>query len=256
VELLLFELRPRSLLPVAGACAIAGFVRPWPIEGGVLFPLDAAPVAPVALLSCLAAGLASGVLAAADAGALSHRGWVHRLPLHWMWWPALGGIAVGPAGCGSRVLGVGYDVIADLLNQHMLVSAALALLLVKAVIWLLALGSGTSGGVLAPLLMMGAGLGLVLAVAAGRLAGTVAAGLHGRSAGQRAGAPLTAIVFAFGLTHAGNALLPLIATTSVAYGVNVLWMKRSIMTEKIARRGLHVHREYGVDPLERAMWTT
>ncbi|MFX7825013.1 chloride channel protein, partial [Acinetobacter baumannii] len=80
----------------------------------------------------------------------------HRLPLHWMWWPALGGIAVGLGGLlQPRALGVGSDVIADLLNQHMLVSAALALLLVKAVIWLLALGSGTSGGVLAPLLMMG-----------------------------------------------------------------------------------------------------
>jgi len=254
VELLLFELRPRSLLPVALACAIAGFLRPWLIEGGVLFPLEVAPVAPIALLSCLAAGLASGVLAALLTLALYRiEDGFHRLPLHWMWWPALGGIAVGLGGLlQPRALGVGYDVIADLLNQHMLVSAALALLLVKAVIWLLALGSGTSGGVLAPLLMMGAGLGLVLAPwLPGGSPGLWPLVCMAGVLGSVLGAPLTAIVFAFGLTHAGNALLPLIATTAVAYGVNVLWMKRSIMTEKIARRGLHVHREYGVDPLER-----
>ena len=254
VELLLFELRPRSLLPVALACAVAGFLRPWVLEADVLFPLQVAAPAPMALLSCLAAGLASGSLAALLTLALYRiEDGFHRLPLHWMWWPALGGIAVGLGGLlQPRALGVGYDVIADLLNQHILVSAAVALLVVKAVIWLLALGSGTSGGVLAPLLMMGAGLGLVLAPwLPGGSPGLWPLVCMAAVLGSVLGAPLTAIVFAFGLTHASNALLPLIATTAVAYGVNVLWMKRSIMTEKIARRGLHVHREYGVDPLER-----
>ncbi|ADJ63097.1 CBS domain-containing protein [Herbaspirillum seropedicae] len=254
VELLLFELKPRSLLPVALACAVAGFVRPWLVEAGPLFPLDVAAPTPVALLSCLVAGLASGVLAAALTLALYRiEDGFHRLRLHWMWWPALGGIAVGLGGLlQPRALGVGYDVIGDLLHQHMLLSAALALLLVKAVIWLLALGSGTSGGVLAPLLMLGAGLGLVLSPwLPGGSDGLWPLVCMAGVLGSVLGAPLTAIVFAFGLTHASQALLPLIATTAVAYGVNVLLMKRSIMTEKIARRGLHVHREYGVDPLER-----
>ena len=254
VELLLFELKPRSLLPVALACAVAGFLRPLIVDAGPLFAMDIAAPETLAFASCIVAGLASGVLAAVLTLALYRvEDWFHHLKLHWMWWPAIGGVAVGIGGwLEPRALGVGYDVISDLLHHHMLLSAALALLAVKAVIWLIALGSGTSGGVLAPLLMMGAGLGLVLSPwlpggspelwALVCMAGVL---------GSVLGAPLTAIVFAFGLTHAGEALLPLMTTVTVAYGVNVLLMKRSIMTEKIARRGLHVHREYGIDPLER-----
>ncbi len=144
-------------------------------------------------------------------------------------------------------------MIGDLLNNHLAISVAVALLVVKALIWIAALGSGTSGGVLAPLLMLGAGLGTVLAPwlpggspqlwALVCMAGVL---------GSVLGAPLTAIVFAFGLTHNTEALLPLLLTTAVAYGFSVLTMKRSIMTEKIARRGLHIYREYSVDPLERA----
>jgi CBS domain-containing protein len=169
-----------------------------------------------------------------------------------MWWPALGGLAVGLGGWWQpRALGVGYDVIGDLLNHRLLLQAALALLAAKAVMWVLALGSGTSGGVLAPLLMIGAGLGTVLGV---WLPGAdpslwplvcMAAVLSGVL-----GAPLTATVFAFGLTGDGNALLPLLLACGTAYGLTVLTMPRSIMTERIARRGRHVHREYGVDPLE------
>ena len=254
VELLLFELKPRSLLPVTLSCAVAGFLRPLVIDGGPLFPMQIAEASHIAFFSCLVAGLASGLLAAALTLALYRiEDWFHRLPLHWMWWPAIGGVVVGIGGyVQPRALGVGYDVIGDLLHNHMLVSAALLLLGVKAVIWLFALGSGTSGGVLAPLLMMGAGLGLVISPwlpgASPELWALVCmAGVLG----SVLGAPLTAIVFAFGLTHAGEALLPLMLTVAVAYGVNVLVMKRSIMTEKIARRGLHVHREYGIDPLER-----
>src|SRR5450830_1652508 len=177
----------------------------------------------------------------------------HALPIHWMWWPALGGLAVGIGGYFQpRALGVGYDVIADLLNHHLAISALLALLAVKVVSWLIALGSGTSGGVLAPLLMLGAGLGAVIAwlipgsdptlwplvCMAAVLAGVL-------------GAPLTAAVFALGLTGDFNALLPLLLATGISYGFTVLVMRRSIMTEKIARRGLHIYREYSVDPQER-----
>ncbi|SUX54377.1 chloride channel protein [Chromobacterium vaccinii] len=223
--LLLFELRPRSLLPVALACACAGFLRTLCFAAGPLFPLHTPPATLAALGSCLLAGLACGGLAALLTWGLYRvEDGFGKLWLHWMWWPALGGLVVGIGGwLQPRALGVGYDVIGDLLNNRLLLEVALALLAVKAVVWLLALGSGTSGGVLAPLLMLGAGLG----------------------------APITAIVFAFGLTGDGSALLPLTLTTVVACGVTALALKRSIMTEKIARRGLHIHREYSVDPLER-----
>ncbi|HWX01579.1 chloride channel protein [Collimonas sp.] len=254
VELLLFELRPRSLLPVIVACAVAGFTRPLLLEAGPLFPLQTGTIGLSALFSCVLAGILGGALSALMSSALYRvEDLFGKLPLHWMWWPALGGIAVGIGGYFEpRALGVGYDVIGDLLNGNLLMQAALSLLLVKAVIWVIALGSGTSGGVLAPLLIIGAGLGTVLApwlpggdahlwplvCMAAVLAGVL-------------GAPLTAAVFAFGLTHDTNALLPLLLTTGVAYGFTVLTMRRSIMTEKIARRGYHIYREYGVDPLER-----
>jgi CBS domain-containing protein len=176
-----------------------------------------------------------------------------KLPVHWMWWPAIGGLAVGIGGYFQpRALGVGYDVIGDLLHNQLALGVVVALLVVKAAIWVISLASGTSGGVLAPLLMMGAGLGVVLSHL---LPGSdpmlwplvcMAATLGGVMR-----APLTATIFAFGLTHDSNALLPLLTTSAVAYGFTVLTMRRSILTEKIARRGYHIYREYGIDPLER-----
>jgi CBS domain-containing protein len=254
VELLLFELRPRSLLPVAIACAVAGFTRPLLMEAGPLFPLQTAAPGPLALLSCVVAGLLCGALSASLSLSLYKvEDLFGKLPLHWMWWPALGGLAVGIGGYFEpRALGVGYDVIGDLLHNQLAWQAVLALIAVKAIIWVIALGSGTSGGVLAPLLMMGAALGAVLShllpggdpmlwplvCMAATLGGTMRA-------------PLMATVFAFGLTHDSNALLPLLATSATAYGFTVLTMRRSILTEKIARRGHHIYREYGIDPLER-----
>lgn len=254
VELLLFELRPRSLLPVALACAVAGFLRQVAFAPGPLFPLHTEPVAAVAFVSCVVAGLLCGALAAALTQALYKAEDVfHMLPVHWMWWPAIGGLVVGVGGyLEPRALGVGYDVIGDLLNGRVLLGAALTLLAVKAVVWVVALASGTSGGVLAPLLMLGAGLGILLAPhLPGASSGLWALACMAGVLGSTLGTPLTAIVFAFGLTHDSEALLPVMLTTVVAYGVTALTMKRSIMTEKIARRGLHIFREYGVDPLER-----
>jgi H+/Cl- antiporter ClcA len=254
VELLLFELRPRSLLPVAIACAVAGFTRPLLLDAGRLFPLHTEAATSTALITCVAAGLLAGLLSSGLSRALyATEDVFHRLPIHWMWWPAIGGLVVGIGGwIEPRAFGVGYDVIGDLLNHRLLVGAAMALLSVKAVMWVVALGSGTSGGVLAPLLMMGAGLGTVMAAwlpgadtslwplvcMAAVLAGVL-------------GAPLTATVFAFGLTGDTNALLPLLLACAVSHGLSVLLMRRSIMTERIARRGRHVQREYGVDPQER-----
>ncbi|MCY0857995.1 chloride channel protein [Cupriavidus sp. D39] len=254
VELLLFELRPRSLLPVALACAVAGFLRTMVFEPGPLFALHTAPASNMALGSCMVAGLLCGMLGAVLTLALYRtEDQFSRLKLHWMWWPAIGGLVVGIGGYFEpRALGVGYDVIADLLHNRMAIGVAVALLTVKAIIWVAALGSGTSGGVLAPLLMLGAGLGVALAPwLPGASPALWALVCMAGVLGSVLGAPLTAIVFAFGLTHDSNALLPLLLTVAVAHGFTVLTMKRSIMTEKIARRGLHIYREYGVDPLER-----
>jgi CBS domain-containing protein len=254
VELLLFEWRPRSFLPVALACAVAGFMRAQWFGVGPLFPLETAPPGTISLLSCLILGVASGALASGLSIALyATEDLFAKLPVHWMWWPAIGGLAVGLGGLiEPRVLGVGYDVIGDLLHQQLAVKVAIAILVVKAVIWVIALGSGTSGGVLAPLLMLGAGLGIVMGpILPGHEAGLWPLVAMAATLGATLGAPLTAIVFAFGLTHDANALLPLLTATLVAHGFTTVVMRRSIMTEKIARRGYHIYREYGVDPLER-----
>jgi H+/Cl- antiporter ClcA/CBS domain-containing protein len=254
VELLLFEWRPRSFLPVALACAVAGFARAAFFGVEPLFALQTNPPHALALASCVIAGLLSGALASGLSASLYKvEDLFGRLPIHWSWWPALGGLVVGVGGFFEpRALGVGYDVIGDLLHQHIIWQVAIGILVVKAIIWVVALGSGTSGGVLAPLLMLGAGLGAVLGHA---LPGADPAlwplVCMAATLGATLGAPLTAIVFAFGLTHDTNALLPLLGATLIAHGFATVVMKRSIMTEKIARRGYHIYREYGVDPLER-----
>ncbi|MGQ7937224.1 chloride channel protein [Paraburkholderia sp. D1E] len=254
VELLLFEWRPRSFLPVALACAVAGFARAAFFGTGPLFPLETGAPDGWSLISCVIAGLLSGALASGLSTALyKTEDLFGKLPIHWMWWPALGGVIVGIGGfIEPRALGVGYDVIGDLLHQNIALQSALALLAVKAVMWVVALGSGTSGGVLAPLLMLGAGLGTVLAhFLPGNQPALWPLVCMAATLGATLGAPLTAIVFAFGLTHDSNALLPLLTATLVAHGFSTVVMRRSIMTEKIARRGYHIYREYGVDPLER-----
>ncbi len=254
VELLLFELRPRSLLPVAIACAVAGFARPFILDAGPLFALETAPVGPLDLLSCVAAGIASGLLSWTLSTSLYKvEDMFGKLPVHWMWWPAIGGLAVGIGGyLQPRALGVGYDVIGDLLHNHLTASVVVTLLCCKAVMWVISLGSGTSGGVLAPLLMLGAGLGVLL--------GPYLPGAHpalwplvfmAATLGGMMRAPIMSVIFAFELTHDANALLPLLTASAVAYGFTVLVMPRSILTEKIARRGYHIYREYGIDPMER-----
>ena len=254
VELLLFELRPRSLLPVAIACAVAGFLRPLLVDSGPLFPLQTAVLGPAGLIGCLVAGLAAGLMSWALSSLLYKvEDWFGKLPVHWMWWPAIGGLAVGIGGYFQpRALGVGYDVIGDLLQNHLAIGVVLALLACKALMWVIALASGTSGGVLAPLLMMGAGLG---ALASPYMPGGVPAlwplVFMAATLGGMMRAPIMSVVFALELSHDINAMLPLLAASTVAYGFTVLVMRRSILTEKIARRGYHIYREYGIDPLER-----
>ena len=253
VELLLFEWRPRSFIPVAVGALTATCWRPLLIGVGPLFPFAADPALPWwGLLACggvgVVAGLQSGLLT--KLLYLLEEGF-ERLPIHWMWWPALGGLVVGLGGLVEpRALGVGYDVIGDLISGHLLLQAVLILLVVKAVVWLAALSSGTSGGVLAPLLILGGALGWVIGLALPGAPGFWA--LLGMAAmlGGTMRAPLTGAMFAVELTGDVHILPQLLAATVAAYAVTVLLLKRSILTEKIARRGQHITREYGVDPYE------
>jgi len=255
VELLLFEWRPRSFIPVAAAAVTAICWRPMLFGPGPLFPFASDPALPWwGILACVGVGIAAGLLSGLLTTLLyGLEDLFERLPLHWMWWPALGGVIVGLGGLiEPRALGVGYDVIGDLLTGHMLARAVLAILLVKLVIWLVALASGTSGGILAPLLIFGGALGWLAGLALPGDPGFWA--LLGMAAmlGGTMRAPLTGALFAVELTGNLHALPALLAATVTAYGVTVLLLKRSILTEKIARRGQHITREYGVDPYELA----
>jgi H+/Cl- antiporter ClcA/CBS domain-containing protein len=254
VELLLFEWKPRSAIPVAIASACAAAVRPYLFDAGPLFPVPFHPAIGLwGLLAAIIVGVSAGALSAVLTTAVyAAEDFFQRLPIHWMWWPALGGLVIGIGGLiDPNALGVGYEIIADLVQGRWVGSAILVLMLVKGFIWAVSLGSGTSGGVLAPLLILGGSLG---ALEAGFLPG-VGQGLWplvsmAAVLGGTMRCPFTAVVFALELTHDVNALLPLLIASTVAYAFTVLLMKRSILTEKVARRGYHLSREYSVDPLE------
>jgi CBS domain-containing protein len=175
----------------------------------------------------------------------------HRLPIHWMWWPALGAVVVGIGGlCDARVLGAGYQTIQALLDGSMAVRAIVVLLFVKAAVWLVALGSGTSGGVLAPLLILGGALGILIGqVLPGAPGFWAMIGMAGIVSGAMR-APLMGAIFAVELTGQFAALPATVAASVGAYALSVLIMRRSILTEKIARRGRHIRQEYSVDALE------
>ncbi len=255
VELLLFEWKPRSLVPVAVASLTAFTARHYLLGAGPLFPVPIHPafIGVTGLVACALVGIAAGALSAMlttmvywseDAFA--------RLPIHWMWWPPIGGLVVGLGGWFfPKALGVGYETIGGLLQGHETMAVVVGILVVKSVIWTVSLGSGTSGGVLAPLLMIGGALGaLATPVLPAEGAGfwplvSMAAVLGGTMR-----APFTAIVFGLELTHDFNALVPLMLAAMMAHAFTVLTLPRSILTEKVARRGFHLSREYGVDPLE------
>ena len=253
VEVLLFEWKPRSLVPVVAGSLTAFAWRPVLIGAGPLFPFAGHPPAAEWWVLPVAAGLGvlGGLLAALLSTSLYRiEDLFHRLPIHWMWWPALGAIIVGIGGLiDPRVLGAGYGNIQDLIDGSLAGQALLLLLVTKAVVWLVALGSGTSGGVLAPLLIIGGALG---AVVGHFLTGDVGFwALLGMAAVMSAAmrAPLTGAVFAVELTGQLDALPATIATAAASYAVAVLILRRSILTEKISRRGRHILQEYAVDPL-------
>ncbi|HEX9264142.1 MAG TPA: chloride channel protein [Candidatus Binatia bacterium] len=253
VELLLFEWRPRSFIPVAIAAVSASALRVPLLGPGPIFLVH--PHAMLtseglvfAFLVGIAAGLGSGLLTTL---VYAFEDLFNKLPIHWMWWPAIGGLCVGIGGViEPRVLGVGYETIYELLRGHIVGAALLGILIGKSVVWSLALGSGTSGGVLAPLLMIGGALGAALAKFI-PLGDSGLWALIGMSAmmGGTMRSPLTAMIFALELTQDLNLLPGLLAGCIAAHGVTVLLLRRSILTEKVARRGYHVMREYGVDPL-------
>jgi len=255
VELLLFEWKPRSLIPVALASAVAGAMRVPLLGSGPLFPVPHhGMIEWPGLLAAAAVGLAAGAFSwALSTGLYALEDAFEHLPLHWMWRPAIGGLFVGIGGYFvPRALGVGYDVIGDLLLGHLAVTVIVALVAVKCGIWLVSLASGTSGGVLAPLLIMGCGLGAVEAILLPSAGSVSLWPLISMAAvlGGMMRAPFTAVIFALELTHDIESLPPLLIAAVMAYGFTVLVMKRSILTEKVARRGYDIFREYSVDPLE------
>jgi H+/Cl- antiporter ClcA len=257
VELLLFEWRPRSLVPVTIASATAGILRLYLLGAGPIFPMPAiAGIHPIAYASgATILGAVMGLVAAGMSRMMyAFEDMFERLPIHWMWWPVLGGLGVGIGGhFFPRGLGVGYDNISELLQGNAPMALIVGILAAKSLMWAFSLGSGTSGGVLAPLLMIGGAVGAL----AGHLAHASAEeqafwaliGMGSMLAGSL-GVPLTAILFSLEVTHCLPALLPLTLSCISAYLVTALLMPRSILTEKLSRRGVHLTREYGVDPLE------
>ncbi|HEU0196880.1 MAG TPA: chloride channel protein [Nevskiaceae bacterium] len=253
VELLLFEWRPRSFIPVAVAAAAATILRIPLLGAGPLFAYHSGSLPFIGLMICIPVGITAGILS----GCLT---WLtyrfedafHKLPIHWMWWPAIAGVLVGIAAfIQPRALGVGYDVIREMLAGSLGFKVILGVLIVKSLLWASTLGSGTSGGVLAPLLIMGGAMGTLEA-------GIIPVGdptlwaLIGMTAvlGGTMRSPFTCIVFALELTRDMNAVLPLFIATFVAAGFTALVLKRSVLTEKISRRHHHVTREYATDPFE------
>jgi len=261
IELLLFEFSPNSIIPVAFACITGAAGHHLLFESGPVFPVGhIIPAAPdQALLIYCILGVITGILAVGVTKTVYLlEDLFEKLPIHWMWWPAIGGLFVGIFGIiDPRTLGVGYSNITDVLSGSLSLHIILSLCLCKFISWAIALSSGTSGGTLAPLLTIGGSAGAIMGVAAQHFfpqAGTSVslAALVGMSA-MFAGASralLTSIVFALETTGEANALLPLLASCTIAYFISLYLMENTIMTEKIARRGVKTPASYKPDVLE------
>ena len=263
IELLLFELRPRSIIPVALAAATATAVRIAYVGTAPVFamPLLGRPTEEAlatytlvgALVGCLSVYVTRAVYWIEDL--------FEKLPVHWMWWPAIGGLAVGIVGfIAPRTLGVGYDNIEELVAGRLVGSVALILCLWKFVSWSISLGSGTSGGTLAPLFTIGGGIGVALGGALAALFPHF--GIDPRicaligMAAMFAGASralLASVVFAFETTLQPLGLLPLLGGCTAGYLASALLMRNTIMTEKLARRGVRVPAEYAADYLDQIL---
>ncbi|MCY1082335.1 chloride channel protein [Archangium lansingense] len=259
IELLLFEFRPRSVIPVALATCTATAVRLAFVGGAPAFEMpDVAAPGGGALAFYIGMGALIGVASVIATRAVYRiEDAFEKLPIHWMWWPALGAIAVGVVGWFEpRTLGVGYSNIEDIISGRFVGMAALVFCLLKFTSWSIALGSGTSGGTLAPLFTIGGGLGSALGALAVWLVPGLGvdvriAALVGMAAifAGASRALLTSVVFAFETTRQPMGLLPLLGGCAAAYLVSSLLMRHSIMTEKLVRRGARVPMEYSADVL-------
>ena len=256
VELLLFEWKPRSFIPVAVASVVASVLRVPLLGAGPIFPVNVhAPMSGTELVFAAVVGLLAGF----GSGLLTYLVYAfedlfQKLPIHWMWWPAIGAVFIGIGGViEPRVLGVGYETIHGLLRGDMIGAVVLGLMVAKALVWSIALGSGTSGGVLAPLLIMGGALGAAVSplIPVGDAGLWATVGMAAMMGGTMR-SPLTAMVFAVELTRDFNLFPGLLTGSAAALLVTVLWLRRSILTEKLDRRGHHIIREYSIDPFELA----
>ncbi|MEO8029931.1 MAG: chloride channel protein [Gemmatimonadota bacterium] len=263
VELLLFEYRPRSLAPVALASATAAGLRIVFHGSDAIFPMEfiATPSGWALAAYTLIGVVIGGLGVAITKGLYLLEDAFERLPVHWMWWPAIGGVVVGVMGYLSpRTLGVGYDNIQQLLNGSLAGQALLFLVIAKLISWSVALSSGTAGGTLAPIFTIGGGAGVL--VGAGVAALLPALGIDPRVAGLvgmaaaftgASRALLASVVFAFEATHQPMGLLPLLAGCTGAYLISLRTMRDTIMTERLARRGTPVITEYSADFLARLL---
>ena len=261
IELLLFEFKARSFIPLVVASTLATAVHMQLLGTGPMFRVTAMHFGiPHALPSYLLLGLICG-LAAVGFSKLLY--WTEdqfqKLPVDELWWPAIGALGLGIIGYFvPRVLGVGYDTIGDILNANLAWKVLLVVMVAKAVALVISLGSGTSGGLLAPMFMSSAAMGGVFAMGVNRLfptanlsAGAFALVAMGAVFGAASRATFSFIIFAFEITRDYNSVLPLMLVSVIADGIAMWLMPRaSIMTEKLARRGLHIHQEYEADVLQ------
>jgi H+/Cl- antiporter ClcA len=259
IELLLFEFRPRSIIPVALAAVSAAGMR-MAMEGSApIFAMTNLEQPPMsALCFYILLGGLMGLIGVGVTRAVYYiEDGFEKLPIHWMWWPALGGVAVGLVGLvAPNTLGVGYYNIRDILSHNLTVGAIAFLCMMKFVSWSISLGSGTSGGTLAPLFTIGGGLGAVIGSAFIWLAPNVGidvriaalVGMASLFAGASR-AMLASVVFAFETTLQPLGLLPLLGGCAASYLISTMLMRTSIMTEKIERRGIRAPAEYMADSM-------
>lgn len=262
IELLLFEFSPRSFIPVALACITGAAGHHFLFGQKPVFEITTTieTASNTALLAYSVMGIIIGLVSVGVTKIVYQiEDWFEKLPVHWMWWPAIGGIAVGVIGYfAPKTLGVGYSNITEILSGNLPYKIIISLCVLKFISWAIALGSGTSGGTLAPLLTIGGAAGAILGIFIQRLfpsAGVVLplAALVGM-ASMFAGASrafITSIIFALETTGQSNALLPLLAACSASYFISFFLMENTIMTEKIARRGVKTPDSYEPDILEK-----